>query len=226
MPGKGTGPAGGDRCDGAGHGPLTLRPAAGRPERSARIRRGRWSGKALWVTNASGSHRQAEAWPEKTPESANGSDASLRAFRKTLQPAVQGTEPRGSPFLRVRMQPQTRTCQMQLHRGRLIDHIHLRAADLAATARFYRAVLEALGIPLWPTTNAISPATNSGSTRAATRPRRATSISPSRRSTARRAPFSCGRARCRRTGQRPAGRKILSSRLLRGLPPRSRRQQR
>ncbi len=37
---------------------------------------------------------------------------------------------------------------MQLHRGRLIDHIHLRAADLAATARFYRAVLEALHIPL------------------------------------------------------------------------------
>ncbi len=37
---------------------------------------------------------------------------------------------------------------MQLHRGRLIDHIHLRAADLTATARFYRAVLDALGIPL------------------------------------------------------------------------------
>ncbi len=37
---------------------------------------------------------------------------------------------------------------MQLHRGRLIDHIHLRAADLAATARFYRAVFETLGIPL------------------------------------------------------------------------------
>ncbi len=37
---------------------------------------------------------------------------------------------------------------MQLHRGRLIDHIHLRAADFAATARFYRAILGALGIPL------------------------------------------------------------------------------
>jgi catechol 2,3-dioxygenase-like lactoylglutathione lyase family enzyme len=34
---------------------------------------------------------------------------------------------------------------MQLHRGRLIDHLHLRAADLPATARFYRAVLEAIG---------------------------------------------------------------------------------
>jgi catechol 2,3-dioxygenase-like lactoylglutathione lyase family enzyme len=34
---------------------------------------------------------------------------------------------------------------MQLHRGRLIDHLHLRAADLPATARFYRAVLGAIG---------------------------------------------------------------------------------
>lgn len=34
---------------------------------------------------------------------------------------------------------------MQFHRGRLIDHIHLRAADLEATKRFYRAVLAAIG---------------------------------------------------------------------------------
>ncbi|MBI1408267.1 MAG: VOC family protein [Caulobacter sp.] len=37
---------------------------------------------------------------------------------------------------------------MDLHRGRLIDHIHLRAADLAATQRFYSALLEALNIPV------------------------------------------------------------------------------
>ena len=35
---------------------------------------------------------------------------------------------------------------MELHRGRLIDHVHLRARDLEATKRFYRAVLEALGL--------------------------------------------------------------------------------
>ena len=34
---------------------------------------------------------------------------------------------------------------MQIHRGRLIDHVHLRTANLAAAKRFYRAVLEALG---------------------------------------------------------------------------------
>ncbi|MBX3622030.1 MAG: VOC family protein [Rhizobacter sp.] len=34
---------------------------------------------------------------------------------------------------------------MEFHRGRLIDHVHLRAQDLAASKRFYRAVLEALG---------------------------------------------------------------------------------
>jgi len=33
----------------------------------------------------------------------------------------------------------------QLHRGRLIDHVHLIAQDLAATKRFYAAVLSALG---------------------------------------------------------------------------------
>ena len=33
----------------------------------------------------------------------------------------------------------------QLHRGRLIDHVHLIATDLAVTRRFYAAVLGALG---------------------------------------------------------------------------------
>ena len=37
---------------------------------------------------------------------------------------------------------------MELHRGRLIDHLHLVVADLEASRRFYRAVLEVLGIEL------------------------------------------------------------------------------
>ena len=36
---------------------------------------------------------------------------------------------------------------MELHRGRLIDHVHLRAEDLAASKRFYAAIFDALGIP-------------------------------------------------------------------------------
>ena len=36
----------------------------------------------------------------------------------------------------------------ELHVGRLIDHVHLRARDLAATKRFYRAILAALGKPI------------------------------------------------------------------------------
>ena len=32
---------------------------------------------------------------------------------------------------------------MEFHRGRLIDHVHLRVRDLEASKRFYRAVLEA-----------------------------------------------------------------------------------
>lgn len=36
----------------------------------------------------------------------------------------------------------------ELHIGRLFDHVHLRARDLKASKRFYRAVLEALGKPI------------------------------------------------------------------------------
>jgi catechol 2,3-dioxygenase-like lactoylglutathione lyase family enzyme len=36
----------------------------------------------------------------------------------------------------------------ELNIGRLIDHVHLRARDLSATQRFYRAVLGALGKPI------------------------------------------------------------------------------
>ena len=37
---------------------------------------------------------------------------------------------------------------MQLHRGRLIDHIQLRCADLAASRLFYSAILGILGVQL------------------------------------------------------------------------------
>ena len=36
---------------------------------------------------------------------------------------------------------------MQFHRGRLLDHVHLRVADVEASKRFYRAVFTALGQP-------------------------------------------------------------------------------
>lgn len=35
--------------------------------------------------------------------------------------------------------------RMEFHRGRLLDHVHLRVADVEASKRFYRAVLAALG---------------------------------------------------------------------------------
>ena len=36
----------------------------------------------------------------------------------------------------------------ELHRGRLIDHLQLVVRDLPASQAFYRAVLDALGIPM------------------------------------------------------------------------------
>jgi catechol 2,3-dioxygenase-like lactoylglutathione lyase family enzyme len=35
---------------------------------------------------------------------------------------------------------------MQFHAGRLLDHVHLRVADVEASKRFYRAVLVSLGL--------------------------------------------------------------------------------
>ena len=37
---------------------------------------------------------------------------------------------------------------MELHRGRLFDHVQLVVADLAASRRFYDALFEVLGIPI------------------------------------------------------------------------------
>jgi catechol 2,3-dioxygenase-like lactoylglutathione lyase family enzyme len=37
---------------------------------------------------------------------------------------------------------------MELKRGRMIDHIHLRARDLEASRRFYSAILGVLGIEI------------------------------------------------------------------------------
>ena len=39
---------------------------------------------------------------------------------------------------------------MQLHRGRLLDHVQLVVRDLAASRRFYQAVMETIGIPPGP----------------------------------------------------------------------------
>lgn len=36
----------------------------------------------------------------------------------------------------------------RLHRGRLIDHLQLVVKDLAASRRFYEAVLDAVGVPI------------------------------------------------------------------------------
>ncbi len=37
---------------------------------------------------------------------------------------------------------------MELHRGRLIDHIQLVVKDIATSKRFYREVFDVLGIPI------------------------------------------------------------------------------
>ena len=37
---------------------------------------------------------------------------------------------------------------MEIQRGRLIDHLHLKVRDLEVSKRFYKAALGALGVPL------------------------------------------------------------------------------
>jgi catechol 2,3-dioxygenase-like lactoylglutathione lyase family enzyme len=43
------------------------------------------------------------------------------------------------------VQTQLNEGRMEFHRGRLLDHIQLRCADLATSRRFYEAVLRVLG---------------------------------------------------------------------------------
>ncbi len=62
---------------------------------------------------------------------------------------------------------------MELHRGRLIDHLQLVVRDLPASKRFYTAVFDTLGIPLGGKARTSSGRTNSSSRRRAARPRRA-----------------------------------------------------
>ena len=120
---------------------------------------------------------------------------------------------------------------MELHRGRLIDHIQLVVADLGASRRFYEALFEVLDIPI------------GGERGHAFLVRRAVRLHPRQprgRGEADRPPPSRlpgqgpRHGRCllqsgpgrRRPGQWRAGRALeLSSRLLRRLPARSRRQQ-
>ena len=52
---------------------------------------------------------------------------------------------------------------MELHRGRLIDHVQLVVKDLPASRRFYDAVLEALGVPIAGVVMTFSGRTNSWS---------------------------------------------------------------
>lgn len=37
---------------------------------------------------------------------------------------------------------------MEIHRGRLLDHVQLVVGDIEASKRFYRAVFEVLGVPI------------------------------------------------------------------------------
>ena len=37
---------------------------------------------------------------------------------------------------------------MEFHRGRLIDHVHIKVRDLAAARRFYEAVGDVVGVPV------------------------------------------------------------------------------
>jgi catechol 2,3-dioxygenase-like lactoylglutathione lyase family enzyme len=46
---------------------------------------------------------------------------------------------------RLRLQAAWYVATVEIHLGRLIDHVHLRVADLEASRRVYRAVLQALG---------------------------------------------------------------------------------
>src|SRR5262245_50053963 len=64
--------------------------------------------------------------------------------RTEVRDAVRSARDRlgGDPTIRLQMQQEA---SVEFHRGRLIDHIQLRCADLEASKRFYGAVLAIFG---------------------------------------------------------------------------------
>ena len=73
------------------------------------------------------------------PPHASSSGARTRAAgvgaAHAIVPAPPGSRRKHGDIVRV----------VQFHTGRLLDHVHLRVADLASSRRFYVAVLAALG---------------------------------------------------------------------------------
>jgi catechol 2,3-dioxygenase-like lactoylglutathione lyase family enzyme len=67
----------------------------------------------------------------------------LRMTQRERSPGM--TRARLSPKMASGISLEAKEISMQFHRGRLVDHIHLRVSDLEASRRFYRAVLEAIG---------------------------------------------------------------------------------
>jgi hypothetical protein len=130
---------------------------------------------------------------------------------------------------------------MVFHQGRLLDHVHLRVADLEASKTFYGAALEAVGLSVVMEGPEFFAADEPSSARTASRPRG--SISRSRRgtgrpstastrpcsppaaaTTARRASAATTLATTRRTRSTPTGTTSRPSTTVRrsGLPNRFR----
>jgi catechol 2,3-dioxygenase-like lactoylglutathione lyase family enzyme len=63
-----------------------------------------------------------------------------------ISPSGQGNADRKRPF--DLFEGSTPMEAQRLHRGRLIDHVQLVVKDLAASRRFYKAVFDALGVPI------------------------------------------------------------------------------
>jgi catechol 2,3-dioxygenase-like lactoylglutathione lyase family enzyme len=114
-----------------------------------------------------------------------------------------------------------------LHRGRLIDHVHLIARDLAASRRFYDAALGAVGRKVegdgegyfW-SDELFRQQRRDGDQRRHARASRLPGRRPRRRR-----PLLRRGARRRRQGPRQAGHSRVPPGLLRRLRDRSRRQQ-
>jgi catechol 2,3-dioxygenase-like lactoylglutathione lyase family enzyme len=82
------------------------------------------------------------------PQVAAMIEHGLAAMKRTLERAATAeARAQGRARPRLSSTPARQDDSMQHHLGRLIDHVHLRVADLEASKRFYRAVLEALGRP-------------------------------------------------------------------------------
>lgn len=89
---------------------------------------------ALWLSSSMTAH--------------GGADRETFTFTGAVNAPARWNVHTGPCFFTRALKQERAVGTQELHRGRLIDHVQLVVEDLAASRRFYEAVLGVLGVPI------------------------------------------------------------------------------